>query len=291
LLLAFASAGALAASPEEAYLAARDQYIAKQKRLEKAKADEKIIDSAHEKALADLEQRLRQIIGDLNVKDLPAQGKINLESLTDSSVGSGMLDGLVFATGDEGPRLVVTTESLLDSWLRTQAEWWKKKQKSPPDADSALRSDGFYTEAIGSDAAFTSSAELPIAKPGGVTFAYASLGGWAQDIGPFPPDRIIVALRKDGKVYLASEKPKAAITKIPACEEIWKQSERRAEKLYAGYTASRLKDQKLFDEYTRAQETGDADFHACFAERAPREAFFAAVKREARAFADRIAAQ
>jgi hypothetical protein len=290
LIAALASTSAAwAASPEESYIAARDQSIEKLERMEKAKAAEGAVEAEEKKALADLEQRLRGIIGDLSVKDFPAKGKINLERLTDEGVGFGRLDGLVFSMRDEGPRIVATTKSLLERWLNGQAEWWKKQQKNSPDMESALRSDGFYTEAIDSDAAFTKSAELPLAKPDGAVFVHAILGGWAQDIGPFPPDQIIVAMRKGGKVFIASARTKAKITKIPVCEKLWKDSEIKAEKAYSAYHAGGAKDEKLLDEHTLIQEKGDADFHACFNERAPREAFFPAVVREAQAFADRLA--
>ena len=45
----------------------------------------------------------------------------------------------------------------------------------------------------------------------------------------------------------------------------------------------------MFDEYTRIRTQGDAAFHACFVERAPREAFFAPLTQEAQALADRLA--
>lgn len=290
LIAALASTStAWAASPEQAYLAARDQSIEKLEGLEKAKAAESAVEAEEKKALADLEKRLAQIVGDLAIKGFPAKGKINLETLVDAGYGFGLLDALVFSAGDEGPKIVVTNDSLLESWLGAQAEWWKKQQKTPPDAESALRSDSFYTEAVNSGAAMTKSAVIPIDKPDGAAFAFAMLGVWTQDIGPNEPNEIIVALRQDGKVVIATMRTKTKITKIPACEAIWKESERKAEKLYSTYSATGAKDQKLFNEYTRIQEKGDADFHACFDERAPREAFFADLKREAQAFADRIA--
>jgi hypothetical protein len=116
------------------------------------------------------------------------------------------------------------------------------------------------------------------------------LGVWAQDIGPNLPDTLIVVLRRGGHVSLASIAPKAKIAQIAACEEVWKESERSAGKLFAEYEAKGFQDEKLFDRYTAEQTRGDAAFRACFSERAPREGFFPALTRQAQELADRLAA-
>lgn len=275
--LAFAlclfAAPALAAAPEDDYLATRDKYIAKIKKLEKVKNGEDAVQAEHDKDLADLEKRLQAIIGDASVKGFPAKGKINLDSLTDSGVGFGMLDALRFQSGEEGPTIVVTTDALFDKWL---TQWRKEEKKAPAQAEAALRSDSFYTSAIGSDAAYTRSAVLEIEKPAGVDFAFAQMGGWAQDIGPNDSQEMIVTLRKGGKLYIASSALKAAAAKIPACGAIWSAAQKKAEK--QGGEAR-----------MRTEEKGDADYHACFNARAPQEKWFPAVVKEAQDFAARAA--
>ncbi|MCC3244619.1 hypothetical protein LG047_04650 [Methylocystis sp. WRRC1] len=287
LALVLTLASAFAATPEEAYLAARDAAIAKIKKLEAKQGAEDAVGKEQQKALADLEKRLQGIIGDLAVKPYPAKGKINIDTLSENEIGFGMLDTLRFSQEDNGAQAIVTTDGLLDHWLRTQSQWWKKTDKSAPDAESALKSDDFYTEAIGSDAAFTKTADIPIMKPEGAVFAVALLGGWAQDIGPNPSQEIIVALRRGGKVYIATEAAKGA-EKIPACDAIWKDAESKAEKILQKYNEGGMKDEKLFDESTAAQTKGDDDYRACYAARAPKEAFFAALTREAQEIADRF---
>jgi hypothetical protein len=277
---------AAAGTPEEDYIATRDAAVAKIKKMEAKNpdADTRKID---EKALADLEKRLRAMIGDITVAPYPAKGKIALESLSEDDVGSGALDGLRFAKGDEGPQLVVTTDGLLAQWLKRPQEWWTKKGKTPPSIDAALANDEFYTFAVGQDAALTKTADLPIAKPEGTTFAIALLGGWAQDIGPNPQQEIIVALRKDGKVYIAEEKAKA-YKRIPACDAVWKEAGQKADALFKKYQQGGTKDEKIFNAYTAAQEKGDVDYRACYRERAPKEAFFPALVKEAQEIADRF---
>ncbi|WP_442756492.1 hypothetical protein ACNHKD_07740 [Methylocystis sp. JAN1] len=286
LLLGLAAA---AGTPEEDYIAARDAAIARIKKIEEKKPDADV-SKIDRKALADLEKRLQAMIGDLSVKPYPAKGKIGFESLSDDEVGSGGLDGLRFAKGDDGPQVYVTTDGLAVKWIARPEEWWTKKSKTPPGLDEALANDEFYTFAVGEDAALSRTADLPISKPEGATFAHALLGGWAQDIGPNPEQEIIVAVRKDGKIYIAEEKAKN-YKLIPACEAMWKESEKKTEALFKKYQASGAKDEKIFNFYTAEQEKGDRDYRNCYSERAPKEAFFPALVKEAQEIADRFGAK
>lgn len=285
--LALAPTGAFAAASEDAYLAARDAAIARIKKLAAKKDAEDVIGKEQEKALADLQNRLQAIVGDLDVTGYPARGKIAIESLSDDEIGFSVLDALRFSQSDDGPEAVVTTDALLAKWLSDRAQWWKKSGTPLPEVEDALKTDDFYTEALGPDAAFSKNADIPIRKPEGASFAAALLGGWAQDIGPNPAQEIIVALRKDGKVYIASETTTRA-GKIPACDAIWTEAAGKAEKLAQKYSEGGAKDEKLIEESMALQEKGDADYRACFAERAPKEPFFPELLKEAQAIADRF---
>jgi hypothetical protein len=68
----------LAASPEGAYLAARDKAIAEIKALEDSKSSESAIHPAEDKAIADLEKRLRDIVGPVAVTGFPPADRLNL---------------------------------------------------------------------------------------------------------------------------------------------------------------------------------------------------------------------
>ena len=85
--------GAAAVSPEDAYLAARDRYIASFKTTASAK-DEKAAFARQGKAVRDLEQQLKPIVGPFSASGFPAEGKLNLVSLFPDDIGFGMLDGL-----------------------------------------------------------------------------------------------------------------------------------------------------------------------------------------------------
>jgi hypothetical protein len=261
-----------AATSEDAYVAARDTAIAKIKALEAKKA-QGAADKAQRLARANLEIRLQEIVGDLDAEGIPKKGALNLESLSRSDVGFDMLDGLRYSKGDNGPQIVVTTDGLLDRWLRGSADWWKKTRKTPPGAESALRDGDFYTEAVGSDATFGKTADIPITTPAGATFALALLGGWTQDIGPNPQQEIVVVLRKDGKTIIETGNAEK-IPAFPACEAIWKAVEDARAK---GKASSKMEDK------------ADADYRACIGRKAPQEAFFPALIKRAQAIADRLA--
>jgi hypothetical protein len=288
-LLAFSltAAAALAASPEAAYLAARDKAIAEIKRLEASKASDETVQAAEDKASDDLARRLREIIGPVALKGFSGSGKLNIESLSEGDVGFGMLDGLAFDA--KGDSVVVTTRPLLAAWLAAKAREADAESRLPADIAAAVKQEDFYTFAISPDAAFAANADLPVTRPAGADLAVATLGEFEQDIGHDNVDQIVAAVAKGDRVLVASIQRKAPIAKIAACEKIWTDALARSDKLQAEYRASGLKDEKLFDESNRVEEEGDKDYRACFNQRAPREPFFAGLVKEAQDLVDRLA--
>jgi hypothetical protein len=285
ILLGLAAA---AGTPEEDYVAARDAAIAKIKAIE-AKTPSADTGEIDQKALADLEKRLQAIIGDLAVKPYSTRGKITIETLSSEGIGSGGLDALRFANGEEGPQVYVTTDGLFTRWLAKPSSWPAEQRGNAPwSIEAALANSEFYTSAISQDAAFTKNADLPVTKPEGAAFAVALLGNWSQDIGPNPHQHIIVAIRTHGKVYIATENA-SRYQPIAACEAVWKDAEKQAAAIFKKYQDGGAKDEKIFDSYTAMQNKGDQDYHACYIERMPREAFFPALTGEAQAIANRFA--
>ena len=281
---------ALAASPEDDYFAARNKAIAKVKQLEAADSSNEKADAFGAKALADLQKRLKVLIGPVTVKGFPSEGKINLQTLG-SEVGSGMLDGLMFTASETGeaPSLVVTTDGLLQKWLKGQAAEKDASLKYPTPTPEVLMSDAFYTSGIGSDAAYTRAAVLDIAKPAGADFAYAALGRWAQDIGPGPLDHIVVAVVKGQRVLVVDQKAKAKFPEIPACKALWDAATAKGDKLYKAYQASGLKNEKVFAEYEKASAAGDKDWFACVGAHAKAEKVYPDLVAEAQDVANRLA--
>jgi hypothetical protein len=287
--LALFAGGALAASPEDDYVATRDKDIARIKRLVAAKTDDKKVDAEQNQMLADLQKRLDAIVGPFAVAGYPAAGKFTLETLSGGDIGFGQLDGMVHSAGDDGPQVIVTTRGLVDRWLRAQSTEKDADLRLPADLDAALREDNFYTFSVSEDAAFGKTAELAVAKPDGADLVVAALGGFAQDIGPNPRQEIVVTLQRNGRVYIASQVAKTALGKIDACEAIWTAALKKSEDLRSAYQKSGAKNEKLFDDGTKAEDDGDKAYRACLVARTPQQAYYPALVKEAQELADRLA--
>jgi hypothetical protein len=289
LPLILCSAAAFGASPEDSYLDARDRYVAQIANLEKSKASQDAIDAQQMKALADLEKRLRAIIGPVSVKGFPAAGKISLEALSKHELGFGQLDGLMFSTDDDQTRVLATTNTLLQKWLQVMAA--DKEWRLPAAAAAAVKLDTFYTAAIGSDSTFAGGRSLELTKPAGADLVAAKLGGFTQDSPP-PPDHIVLALGKGGKVFIADVLSKTAAAVKAECQPISDRGNQEADRLRAEKAGSiAAKAEKLEQEAEKAIEKSEKDFDACFDERARRDTFGRSVAQEARDIAERLAGE
>jgi hypothetical protein len=266
LALSLAAGGALAASPEAAYLAARDRAIAEIKALEDSKAGESAIRAAEDKAAADLEKRLRDIVGPVAVKGFPPAGKLNL-ALSEHEEEFGDLDGLAFFS--EGQDMVVASRPLLTAWLEQMAKDEDKERRLPTGVEAAVGQDNFYTFSVGEDAAFAKYADLPVTKPPGADLVVAALGVFQQADGPWPPDAIVATVIKGDRVFVASIRRKPPIGQIPACRALWTKAKH--------------------EQATEAPEQGDKAYRACFSAHAAKEPFFAGLIREAQSLVDRLA--
>jgi len=265
LALSLAAGGALAASLEAAYLAARDKYIAEIKALENSKASESSIQAAEDKAAADLEKRLKDIVGPLAVKGFPPADKLNL-ALSEHEEEFGNLDGLT--SYSQGQDMVVTTKPLLRAWVEGKAKEKDKDARLPADVDAAIRQGNFYTFSVGQDAAFEKSADLPVTKPAGADLAFAALGVFAQAEGHWVPDAIVATDIKGDRVFVGNVKLKAAVGEIFACEAIWTKAQ---------------------EKHPEALEQVERDYRACANARARKERSLAAVTKEAQNLVDRLA--
>ena len=158
LLLVF-PAVSQAASPEQDYLAARNAAVRKVAQSEKRKDSEEIQTKLNDAALADLEKRLRPIVGAVEVKGFSAIGKSNLSALSQGYIGYGALDAMVYRSADEKSSVTVTTIGLLKNWINEHRNWWPGLENVPQDVEKVLQSDAFYTQALDSDACVRSTAK------------------------------------------------------------------------------------------------------------------------------------
>jgi len=276
ILLAVAQADAQAASAEQDYLAARDAYLAQFKGS--APGGDDPVTPAHDRALGDLAARLRAIIGPTQIAGFPAQGKINLESLAEGDLGFGLLDGLVFAAPDDKTQVVVTTRELLDAWLAGHRRWWDDKNDMPQGLEAALKSEAFYTQALSTDAYFYQFVDIPVARPAGATFAFATLVGRGQDVGREAPDEIVVTLLRGDRAYVIVASAAVAAKTTPQCVQDWRKAEKQADKAQG-------------DKGEQLRDAGYAAYRRCFAAQAPRQGYFATVVKQVQALIDALPAK
>ena len=289
LLLA---APALAASSEDDYWAARDKGVAAVEALEAAKTDDAKLQAADSAVLADLEKRLIAFIGPVMVKGFAKTPKINPETLSQQGIGVNLLDGLAFAPtpdSNDASALIVTTRPLLEAWLKARAAETDPAFRVAAKPEEALRASNFYTFAFGNDAAFGWAAEIAIEKPAGADFALAGVGRRAQIDGPWPFDRLVVAVMKGGRALIAEVPAKAGIPAHPSCKPIWDKAQAKAEALSKAYADGGAKEERLDKAGAAATEEGSRAWAVCVVERARTTAIYPGLKRQARELAERLA--
>ncbi len=266
----FAARG-LGDSAEDAYIAARDKYL---KKFDKADFSNDAAQKEMDRAIADLGARLEAIIGPVTLKGSDLKPHNNLDTLSSGDDTFGHLDGLAYDPPGNQRMTVVTTDGLLKSWLMQHKTWWgKDDERMPQMPAAALKTEGFYTQAIGFDAAFQFYAELPITKPASASFAVSYLYVTAQDFGPWKPDGILVAVLGGGKVYLVTMPLKAPGPTIAACDAIWKAADQKSQGK---------------GDVDALRKRADTDFHRCFAERVKSMPEFAKLTSDAQALVDAL---
>jgi hypothetical protein len=292
------NAQAAPASPEDRYIATRDAAIAKIDKLYKAKKDDEA-GKLEKTTEVELTAQMKAILAEPDRKGF-GPPKLNLDAYTSGDQGFGLLDGLRFdsSIGENGEKagengadgkyvepkshFIVTTQPLLERWLRGHKDWWgKDKNNVAQQVGAALKQEDFYTQAISTDAAVINFSELPIALPAGATLAVAILGGRTQDTMPDEADEVFVSALANGKAYVAygSIKPKM---KIPACIAIKAEANKKAEKAAADFEAKRI-DKKAYDKLGDIRQQGEDAYKKCVTQRAPQQPSFAEATRQAQA--------
>ena len=263
----------VAASLEEKYFETRDNFI---RQFSTASSTQ---DKADQKALSQLEKQLQRIIGPVAVPHFPKRGKINLETLQQDA-GFGQVDGLRF--GSEFKVLFVTTTGLLNAYLQQHKEL-------PTALGKLATTEEFYSLALDWEAAVTHFAELPVRTTNDKSFAYAFLGLWGQDIGPFPPKHVFVFFANGDRVFVVSTEAQSHIDQIAECKDLWERLKKESDAASAADQASDLK-QKATDDTQREEK----DFRAycrCFEQRVKTEPFFKQLTKQAQTLVDNLQKQ
>jgi hypothetical protein len=272
----------VAASLEEKYFETRDNFIRQFSTASSPEANS--YEKAHsklEKALSKLEKQLQLIIGHVDVAHFPKRGKINLETL-EQDAGFGQVDGLRFDS--KHGLLFVTTTGLLNSYLQQHKEL-------PTELGKLAKAEEFYSLVFYWNEAATHFAEVPVRTTNDKSFAYAFLGLWAQDIGPFPPKDLFVFFANGDRVFVVSTEVQSNIDQIAECKDVWAGFKKKSDAASAAYQASELKDQKATDDTVRYEEEGFRAYCQCFEQRAKMEPFFKQLTKQAQTLVDNLQKQ
>jgi hypothetical protein len=287
---------AIAATPEQAYIAARDAAIAKIKAMDAANteaakknpstSDDSAVIDFDKKASAALERQMRTIVGPVAIKGMDGDGALNLDTLLEGDEDFGLLDGMVYGRLDAKTRVIVTTDSLLARWLHQHKVWWGKDSTGiPMNPGAAVKVDAFYTQAVLTDAAIMRFAELPLRKPAGAAFAFAMLAARSQSDVPAKADEIFIATAQGGRVFIANTKEFDAVGPIASCDKVRSdlvaKSVAAAEEPGLSDAARQKKSQALSGK-------SDSEFLRCFAEKASQQDGSAAAAAAAQALMDRL---
>jgi hypothetical protein len=283
LVLGATLGSASAATPEEDYLAARDAYI---KTFTHGAHDDSS-DKAHQRALDDLQAKLRRIIGPVSIKVFPREGAINLEALDQGDGGFGRLDGIVYGADPDKQRVLVTTTGLLDTWLKTHRDQWTHSTL-PPDIGAALKHDDFYSQALSTDAAFVSYAEIPVKKPAWATHAVALLNTHTQDTAPPFATEMTVAVRSNDRLFVVMTQTTIKAGPIATCDEEHARLAKQAEAASDADQKAGGKDPALHDKAEQLARKADGVYPGCFATNAPNAGFFPALVKQAQALVDAL---
>jgi hypothetical protein len=266
------SSFAISATPEHAYLAKRDTYIAQFRPMLS------IADQQDQRALSKLQVQLRKLLGVVTVPGFAGKGAINLQTLQQDG-GFGQLDGLNFPGDKE--RLFVSNVGLLETYLASHA-------RLPDQIGQALRTDAFYSTAFSWNVAVMRYADLPIKTHGAVAGAFLALN--AQDIGAYAPNGITVWV-------LASKPPNdaraARFYKVSATLADDADSRAGREKLDYQIPLCLKNWQALpvNGASNLVQEEAFAAYRACYAENLASQPFFAQLQRRAQNIVDRLLAE
>lgn len=272
-------------SIENKYIHTRDQYIAHFAKVPASQLQDGKVIADIGKALADLEKQLKVIIGPIQVKGFPTQGRTNVDSLV-QELGFNMVDGLKYT--NQSNALFVTTNGLLSNYLQRNPEY-PKDLNHLAETGKFGASMNFFSEVFDEDVSVTTYLEFPIKKAKGQSFARAFLGIFSQDIGPaYLPTQIFAIVARGDKIFVVSVVAKTEIAQIEQCQKqsdaLWKKSE---DALIA-YRNSDLKDSSLFEKKEKYEERSFLEYRRCFGRESKKQSFFAPLTSEVQSIVDSL---
>lgn len=282
------SAGAARAETPEGYLAARDRYAADIQKLDSDPSKQDAMFALDEKARADLKTRMQALLGPLAFKGLEKDPRFSPEALYEGDIGSGQPDGLVFSDKAGDTRLFVSPEPVFAAWLALEAKSDGADPRFREGVKAALASDALFTHTVGQDSAFDGFLALPVKAADGET-VYAAVGLFSQDgEGDYPPNAIAVARLSNGRVTVAAAPAPEARKGITTCSQLYKTQSTKADQMMAAARKGSTLDDAKIEQAMKAKSAAVTAFRTCFAQEAPKQAFFAPLLARAEGVLDKM---
>jgi hypothetical protein len=197
-------------------------------------------------------------------------------------MGYDNLDGLIWQSAQDKEALFISTDAVLRNYLARHRQW-------PHGWAQLARYDDFYTAVFSWDAALVRGRELPLTRAGTQLYADTFLGLFAQDTGPFAPDRVLVFAAQPGRIRVATAHIEGGMSlQIPQCKAAWDALAARSQASLARYRASGLKDQAALRRSAQQDMQADAAYQKCYAQAAPAQPRFGRVDAQAQALLERM---
>lgn len=268
------------------YTAARDKAIAASIAAAKAgKSGDEAVMKREEAAIADLGKRMAAVLGPVKMKGLGSSNYSLQVLIFDEASPTRQLDGLTFSNKDYSARVLVTTDSLFQTWLAARAKDPEAPAALGGGVKSAMTTSPFYGDSLGFDGGyFQPYLDLPVTAAPGET-AFAVLGLQADEPpGNTAPNEIAIVRIADGKAMVGITMVKLGIKPIAACEAVWKPFKTKMDALQKAAEKDNKDNDPRWEQITTVGDEGSAAYRACFVKEAPNQPFFAAAVKSAEAF-------
>ena len=273
-ILAGATAVPAAADPVQDYLAARDRYVAEIQKLDADPAKQDAMFALDEKARADLKTRMVALLGPLTFKGLEKTPRFSPEALYEGDLGSGQPDGLVFADKKDETRIFISPEPVFANWLAREAKTEGSDPRLRDGVKAAMSSDSILYQTVGLDAAFTTFMALPVTAKDGETVS-AALGLFSQDgEADYPPNSITVSRLAGGTLMVAAMPVSEPRKTIAACSQPYKRQVAKADQLLVPAQKGKQPDEAKIEQSMQLRSEAVTAFRTCFAQEAPKQAFY-----------------
>ncbi len=194
---------------------ARDRYIAEYKGHLgfKGRIFEGGDDTRSVQAFAEVERLLRVAVPAWTAPGFPPTSEINLSVYDDPYDGGfRVLNGLVYQTG--GTSVIVTNRALLANHLRRSHSGSEVPVSM---MEAAFRDGNFWSSALATDGAREIQYIVPVSVPAGADSATVALADFTQSVEFENPDRLLAAVVRGDRVWIAEERLNPPLAPFTAC--------------------------------------------------------------------------